>query len=433
MPINFFKGHPTLGLLPHDKIAKNFSKVITENQFNDFSGDPDNRHPLQYGTDPGNLEVRRSVSRWTNSKFGRKSVNPDQVNLTAGASFGAANVLSACTRPDITHHAFIVSPTYFLINYAFIDADFDGKMTAVVETPGQQYEIDLALLETKLKRLDLELGLEPVSDKEINIIVDPTSRGERKYYRYVMYLIPTFSNPGGLTYSSKTRKELLRIAREHDMLLVCDDVYDYLSYDGKTAAPKISHIDEDTLPKGWKYGNTVSNCSFSKIIAPGLRVGWQETASSALAMQLATTGANKSGGTPGQLNSLVVQQFIDSGELDNTISTLAKHFLSRSETLKKGVFEHLPECVTLYGGDGGYFFWVQFNHPEVNVAELLAELQKDHNVIIPEGSYFEVNGDAVGWGSKGARLCVALLTEDEIAEGLEKWGQVLRRKYPTLY
>lgn len=433
-PINFFKGHPTLSLLPREQLAGAYQKVIVGNDYTDFETDAENRHPLQYGTDPGNLVIRESLSKWANSKFSRPGISPDSINLTGGASFGAANILTACTDPEVTKQVFLVSPTYFLINYAFIDAGFEGRMSAVTETPHGEYEIDLEGLQAKLEELDKQHGLEPVSDDEINVEEDPTSRGKRKIYRYAMYLVPTFSNPGGLTYSLKTRQKLLELARKHDLLLISDDVYDYLSYDGKPPVLKLNHIDEDTLPEGWQFGNTVSNCSFSKIIAPGLRVGWQETATPSLAQQLASTGANKSGGTPGQLSTFVVYEFIESGELDATIALFVKTYKARTQALKNAVAKYLPTShLELYGGDGGYFLWVEFDNSDVDVAKTLKILATKHNVIIPDGTNFEVSGDILGWGEKGARLCVALLSEEDIDEGLEKWGQVLREEYPNLW
>lgn len=430
MSINFFKGHPSASLLPRTQLADAYRTVIVDTEYGDFEADPSNRHPLQYGTDPGNLHIREAVIRWSNARFGRPKSNPDSVNLTAGSSYGAANVLAACTAPHITKHVFLVSPTYFLINYAFVDAGFAGRMSGVLETPGGEYEIDLDGFERQLVALDAQHSLAPVGSDEINVETDPTLRGERKFYRYAMYLVPTFSNPGGLTYSARTRRRLLDIARKHDVLLISDDVYDFLAYSGTPPQPKLNHLDEDSLPAGWKFGNTVSNASFSKIIAPGLRCGWQETAAPALARQLATTGANKSGGTPLQLSTFVVHELIKSGELDRTIANFVLAFAKRAQTLLAALEKHLPRGTQVYGGDGGYFVWVRVEG--VDMARIVAKLG-EHNVVIPDGSHFEVDGDVHGWGKHYARLCVALLTEEQIERGIEQWGEVLRREHPELY
>ena len=115
-------------------------------------------------------------------------------------------------------------------------------MSSVEETPGEEYDIDLELLERRLTQLNAEHGLPEVDAHEINIVSDLICRGSRKFYRYVMYLVPTFSNPGGMTYSQKTRTKLLQIARKNDMLLLCDDVYDFLSYRDHVPPPKLNHI-----------------------------------------------------------------------------------------------------------------------------------------------------------------------------------------------
>lgn len=407
--INFFKGHPTAAILPKAELSQAFALVIEHNW--DYEEDPVNRHPLNYGTDPGNYTVRDAIEKWSSGKFGRRAGDPDCINLTGGASYGIANILLACTRPETTKHAFIVSPTYFLINYAFVDAGFNENISAVNETPNAAYDIDIEGLETKLQ----QLGKAPEC-----VVEDPLDRGKRKFYRFVMYLVPTFSNPGGLVYSLKTRAKLLQLAREYDILLITDDVYDYLSYDGRPPQPKLTHLDRDSLTG--TFGHTVSNASFSKIVAPGLRVGWQETASPALAKQLASTGANKSGGTPGQLNSAVVEKLINDGTLDHIIARFAKIYKSRADTVKRVIAEKFPKQTVLYGGEGGYFFWVTI--PNVNMRKSL-EAAQEKGVLIPQGGNFEVHGNAQGWGQRGARLCISLLTEEEIESGLETWASVL--------
>ncbi|OBA22274.1 PLP-dependent transferase [Metschnikowia bicuspidata var. bicuspidata NRRL YB-4993] len=434
-PINFFKGHPTLTLLPNQELADAYRRVLVEQNFSHSDNDPSNRYPLEYGTDPGNLSTRETILQWSNSRYGRKTDDPDVVNLTAGSSCGAANILLACTRSNITKHVFLVSPTYFLINYAFIDAGFEGQMSAVMETAGEEYDIDIAGLEQKLQELDRKHGLEAVSAKEINVIHDPTQRGPRKFYRYAMYLVPTFSNPGGISYSTKTRSKLLEIARKHDVLLISDDVYDLLDFGLETPKlPKINHIDQDTLPDGWVYGNSVSNSSFSKLIAPGLRTGWQETATPCLAQQLATTGSNKSGGTPAQLNICVVQNMIQTGDLDRCISRLNLAFRARAKALVSALQRHLPaKYLKIGGGQGGYFVWCTIDAEDVDVGKTLEILRDEHQVLIAEGHHFEVEGDSKGWGKKCARLCVAYLDEEEIEEGISKWGEIMQREYPGLY
>ncbi|CCE79415.1 Piso0_001476 [Millerozyma farinosa CBS 7064] len=427
--LNLFKGHPSQELLPATEIAEAFKHVLVNQDSADYD-DVHNRHPLTYGTDKGNLDVRKTIATWSDRYFGRQNTDPGVINLTAGASYGILNILTSFTdTKSITRRAFIVTPTYYLINQTFLDVGFEGKLTAIEETAGGEYEVDLEYLEKQLTFYDQN---DTVGDSEPGIIKDPTGRPDRKLYRYVMYLVPTFSNPGGLTYSLKTRRKLLEIARKHDLLLICDDVYDLLNYeDNPQYLPKLSHLDRDTLPAGYKFGNAVSNATFSKIIAPGLRVGWQETTTPSFAEQLAVTGANRSGGTPGQLATLVVKYLIESGKLDTIISGLIKAYSGRAEVLKKSLQEFFPDSLEINGGNGGYFVWVKipgnFDHKKV-----VEEVAKE-KAVLASGDNFEVSQDERQWGKHYVRLSISFLEEDDIREAIKIWADVLRKLHPEIY
>lgn len=83
-------------------------------------------------------------------------------------------------------------------------------------------------------------------------------------------------------YSEETKAKLLALARRYNMLIICDDVYDLLDYTGKKPLPRLVHMDRDSCSD--EFGNVVSNSSTSKIVAPGLRFGWIETATPCLAV-----------------------------------------------------------------------------------------------------------------------------------------------------
>ena len=199
-----------------------------------------------------------------------------------------------------------------MINSCFVDVGLDDRLTAIEETHNGKYSIDLAYLEQQLQKYSQDL--EPVHD-DINVFPDPV-RGTRKYYRFVMYLVPTFSNPGGLNYTLETRQKLVEIARKYDLLLISDDVYEFLDYTDSKPLPRLNQLDKAGATK---YGNTISNATFSKIIA-GLRVGWAATPK--LVDQLSITGSNRSGGTPNQLSTLVVANLIKTGTIDEIITKL---------------------------------------------------------------------------------------------------------------
>lgn len=154
----------------------------------------------------------------------------------------------------------------------------------------------------------------------------------RKAYRHVIYCVPTSANPSGKTMSVARREGLVRLAREYDALVISDDVYDFLQWplgqqrQGSpqqqyipplTPPPRLVDIDRDLTDSlgasrfdSGGFGHTVSNGSFSKIIAPGVRTGWAE-GTPAFALGLATTGSNKSGGAASQLAAvMIVRSFL---------------------------------------------------------------------------------------------------------------------------
>lgn len=171
-------------------------------------------------------------------------------------------------------------------------------MTAISSSPGT---IDFDSLESHLQHFDetspdvsLEDGLRP-------FLRPGASPASKRIYRYILYCIPTYSNPTGETLSLEARHRLLQIARKHDVLIVSDDVYDFLGNIGDNSAegedgrllPRLVTLDaRDCDTNGG--GNTLSNCSFSKLLGPGLRCGWIESATGVLARIVGEGGANHS-------------------------------------------------------------------------------------------------------------------------------------------
>lgn len=436
-PINFFKGHPTPRLLPREEIIA-ATKELLSPAVRDFDGFDEDRHPLTYGPDEGSLWVRKAVADFMNECFELSTEEiksrPEYLNLTAGASYGVMNILEQTTLPHTgyTKQAFIVSPTYFLINETFIDAGFGGKLTAIDELG--HGTIDLETFEEKLEFFD-SLKDDEDHSKDLNLITAPNAN--KKIYKYVLYLIPTYSNPGGQTYSLETRIKLIDLARKYDMLIISDDVYDLLKYDGTLdelphPIPRFPILDRMTMERREDgYGNTISNATFSKIIAPGLRFGFQETSNRKLAYQLSQGGANVSGGTPSQLNSMIVGTMLKNGSALQVIRNLRETYRERALTMFEAIKRYLPRDTKYDLQNGGYFSWCTL--PDgYYCEEIVSILKRDHAVILANGSNFEVVGDQRSWGDKSVRLSVSFEEKEAIEEGIKLWG-VVCREYAELH
>lgn len=430
--INFFKGHPSYRLLPNKAILDATTQLLTPS-VRDYDSDTHNRHPLTYGSDEGSLWVREEISSFNNEqvfKFAEGSrcrSSPEYINLNSGASYGVLSILmqSTLAHTSYTKQAFIITPTYFLINDCFIDAGFGGKLTAIDEKGPDS--IDFDKLMNKLE----ELEHTPTDSSKLDSVVNPEKEIKKKIYRYVLYCVPTFSNPSGSTYSYETRMRLIEIARKYDMLIIADDVYDLLNYTqpiNKLPTPpkRFVHLDRETTEDNESYGNTISNATFSKLLAPGLRFGYHESINSKLVLQLSKGGANTSGGTPSQLNSMIVGTMIKNGSLTDIIMLLRETYSQRSKTMFEAMQIYLPSKTEFKLLDGGYFTWVTL--PEgYNAHEICTTLRTRYGVLLANGSEFEVIGDKRNWGNRSIRISISFLELTEIEKGIQIIGKVCKQ------
>lgn len=424
--INFFKGHPSNRLLPNKEII-NATTELLNSDTRSYDSHTEDRHPLTYGSDEGALWVRNEICKFNNTEIFNLSSDddtvskPEYLNLTSGASYGILNILLQTTLPhtNYTKQAFIISPTYFLINDCFIDAGFgDKKLTAIDEVP-ETNSIDFDTLQEKLDYFEL------TNDTlDTDCIVNKERVLGKKIYKYVMYCVPTFANPSGMTFSMETKLKLIDLARKYDMLIICDDVYDILHYDSETVIPKrLVHVDRETNMDLKSYGNTISNATFSKIIAPGLRFGYQESINENLVRQFSKGGANISGGTPSQLNSMIIGTLLQNGGALQIINNLKSVYSERALTLSNAIKKYLPRETIFDTMKGGYFTWVTLP-PGYNAKEIELLLKQTHQVIMANGSNFEVVGDTRDWGTRSVRLSISFLEENDLDEGIRLWGEI---------
>jgi DNA-binding transcriptional MocR family regulator len=268
----------------------------------------------------------------------------------------------------------------------------------------------------------------------------------RKLYRHIVYLVPTFGNPSGKTMPLHRREALVRLARKHDALVICDDVYDFLQWpqNGPIPAeqpkemrlPRLSDIDRVLdVAKGegmsCEFGNAVSNGTFSKLAGPGVRTGWVE-GTPAFAAGLAMTGSNMSGGPPSQLCAAIMAELLHSNELQRHLQQHMKPVLQRREALmREAVSEYLvPHGVqvsrnTSVGIGGGYFLWLHLG-PGQSAHMLSQKASRDKSVIVGDGNFFNVRGDSDKLGfDTNIRLCFAWEAEDRMVEGVRRLGEII--------
>ncbi|KAK5125367.1 hypothetical protein LTR85_000476 [Meristemomyces frigidus] len=410
---------------------------------------------LLYGPHQGYPPLRRELAQWLSEVYSPPTgaTTMDRICITNGASGNLANVLIKFTDPSYTRRIFMVEPTYFLACPIFEDCGFLGKLRGVPETVQDGVDIDFLRRELENAELDARNACLRSGQKD-----EPAAKCGPCYphvYKYVIYLVPTYSNPSGKTVSVAMRKQLVLLAREFDALLITDDVYDFLSWQEDTESahdavakppPRLVDIDR-SLPGGSVHGNCVSNGSFSKLIGPGVRVGWAE-GTPAFVSQLAEVGSSSSGGAPSHLASTFVEHMLRTQWLQHYIrDILVPTYKERYCALMTAIADRLiplgyaMEAKILSGTAdetsgvaGGFFTYLRLplGLPFAKVVAAIA--LKDHALRIAFGHMFTVAGDhgsvaraeADGGFAYCVRLCWAWHEADEIQEGVLRLAAVTK-------
>lgn len=244
------------------------------------------------------------------------------------------------------------------------------------------------------------------------------------------------------------RMALVHLARKHDALIIADDVYDSLrwpvchSQDVQESTPshtimlpRLCDIDMALGPSNddpRHFGNTVSNGSFSKIVAPGMRTGWAE-GTPAFAYGLSQTGSTRSGGSPSQFGATVMCRLLKDGTLDSHLQDVIIPALQRRhELLVAALDKYVAPLGVRYDTAsssatyGGYFVWLSL--PESLDSEVVAEYaRKEENLIFGHGRMFEVYGDEdLAQFRHHIRLSFSWEPEETIVEGVRRLRTVLQ-------
>ncbi|MDQ3693507.1 MAG: PLP-dependent aminotransferase family protein [Chloroflexota bacterium] len=224
----------------------------------------------------------------------------------------------------------------------------------------------------------------------------------------LIYTIPTFQNPSGTSLSLSRRRELLEVAREHGLAVIEDDPYGELRYDGDPL-PSLRSLDPHVIYLG----------TFSKTIAPGLRVGWVAAPEHLLELfRMAKEG------TDIHTARIVTRTVFHAAEgfLDDHVAGLRAVYRARREVLLETLATEMPAGIRWSKPDGGFFVWVEL--PEtINASELLPMAAANGVIFLP-GSGFYPN-PATG-GSHALRLNFSALPEDRIREGIRRLAAVIR-------
>ncbi|MDQ6836437.1 MAG: PLP-dependent aminotransferase family protein [Actinomycetota bacterium] len=232
-----------------------------------------------------------------------------------------------------------------------------------------------------------------------------------------IYTVPNFHNPAGVTLSLPRRRDLVRIAAERELLVLEDNPYGLLRYEGE-ALPTLYSLDDEFVI----YAGT-----FSKILSPGVRLGWAVAPGPIAAkMQI---GKQASDLCSSSISQYFVAAYFDSGAWGDYVRSLLEIYRRRRDVMLDALAEHFPREATWTHPRGGLFIWATL--PEyIDTTDLLARALQEQVAFVPgRAAYVD------GRGASSMRLNFSGVDEDAIREGIRRIGEVVREQvamYGTL-
>lgn len=225
----------------------------------------------------------------------------------------------------------------------------------------------------------------------------------------LLYTIPNFHNPGGVTMSLARRQALLKLAGEYDFLVVEDDAYGELRFSGEDI-PSLKALDVD--------GRVIQTGTFSKIVAPGVRLGWAVGPKPLVDL---LSKLNMGGGLSTFVMG-ILHAFCRDGDLDKRIDELRTGYRLRKEAMVASLETHMPRGITWNNPDGGFFVWIEVP-AEVDM-DVLAERAREDGVTYVAGTAFFTDGQ----GRNCARLCFSFCDPETLDRGISRLAGLIREE-----
>lgn len=317
---------------------------------------------LQYGIEEGPMAFRMELAKFLSEHYA-DAVDQEDLWASAGASQGLDFIGHTLFQPgDVV---FVEEPAYFIGLRALRD-DLGMK---VIGVPSDKDGMIVGELEKRLMEHSNDLRLPK----------------EKKPYSAMLYIVPTFNNPTGSYLPAERCQKLIMLLRKHNVLALCDDVYNLLSFNECTPPPQRLFSFDKKSDADYK-GNVISNGSFSKILGPGLRLGWIE-APERVRKVLKTSAYAMSGGCFNQYMACVVSVAIQEGLLKEHLFTLRKVYSRQLDALCKALDKYLPGQFSYQKPNGGYFVWVTFPQ-EIDCDKLFDVCKNEYLIEFNYGSRF---------------------------------------------
>lgn len=363
--ISFAGGLPNPKLFPVKEIAATAEKVLST----------DGASALQYSTTEGYLPLREYIcARYKKKK--NLTIEPSHIMITNGSQQGLDLIAKVL---------------------------LDKGDTAILERPGYLGAIQaFSLYEPNFVQVDLqEDGIDTVELAAQAKLTAPK----------VFYSVPSFQNPSGLTYAKHKRAAVAQIFEKLDTVVIEDDPYGELRFRGEEQLPIRSFM-KDTA-------HSVMMGTFSKIVAPGMRLGWVVAAPEV--MDKLVTAKQAADLHTNFLSQRIVHQHLADHDLDAYIAGILPVYRAQCDLMVEMMEQYFPEDVQFTRPEGGMFIWVTL--PEGCSAMDLLQGALQENVAFVPGAAFYTDHT----GGNTLRLNFSNSDESKIEEGIRRLGVVMRR------
>lgn len=361
--ISFAGGLPNPSSFPVEEISEATQKVLLE----------DGRNVLQYSTTEGYLPLRRMIADRYAKRFGLK-ISPDEILITNGSQ-QALDLISKVflNKGDAV---LIERPGYLgaIQALSFYEPEFH---TVALGDDG----VDLKSLEGSLKN----------------------------HHPKFFYTVPNFQNPSGLTYSLENRKKVAELLKRNNTILIEDDPYGELRFIGEDMPPMKTFLGENGILLG----------SFSKIVSPGMRLGW--LCANPEIMEKIIIAKQASDLHTNYFSQRVVCQYLTDCDLDAHICKIKEMYRAQRNCMVEMVKRYFPAEVKYTQPQGGMFMWVTL--PQGMSSLELFEFVANENVAFVPGDPFYVDKT----NTNTLRLNYTNSNETEIEEGIKRLGKAIEK------